>query len=124
MRVASKTKNAFSQLRNKAAGGDVGAVQRLRWHVRRRLEKNLAGFRRLAKFSPHVAGEAFTMADCSAYVSLPLTSMATRLVYGEDLLAAAGIDWKPYSKLVGERPSAQRVVADRKAEPDRSAGGH
>jgi glutathione S-transferase len=37
-------------------------------------------------------------------------------VYGEDFIAAAGIDWKPYSRLVGERPSAQRVVADRKAE--------
>jgi glutathione S-transferase len=36
-------------------------------------------------------------------------------VYGEDLLAAGGIDWKPYSKMIGERPSAQRVLADRKA---------
>jgi hypothetical protein len=40
--------------------------------------------------------------------------MATKAVYGEDLLAAAGIDWKPYIKLIGERPSAQRVVADRR----------
>ena len=42
-------------------------------------------------------------------------------VYGEDLLAAAGIDWKPYAKLVGERASAQKVVADRKAEQDSAA---
>ena len=33
-------------------------------------------------------------------------------------LAAAGIDWKGYGKLIGERPSAQRVTADRKAEQD------
>ena len=78
------------------------------------LEKNVAGFRRLAKFSPYIAGETFTMADCAAYASLPLVSLASKAVYGEDLLAAGGVDWKPYSKLVGGRPSAQRVVADRK----------
>jgi glutathione S-transferase len=42
--------------------------------------------------------------------------MATRSVYGEDLLAAQGVDWKSYVKLVGERPSAQRVATDRKAD--------
>jgi glutathione S-transferase len=41
--------------------------------------------------------------------------MATRIVYGEDLLATAGIDLKSYTRLVGERPSAQKVAADRKA---------
>ncbi len=94
-------------------GGDIGESQAAR--VRKQLEKNIAGFRRLAKFSPYLAGDTFTMADCAAYVSLPLVSLATKAMYGEDLLAAGGIDWKPYSKLVGERPSAQRVVADRKA---------
>ena len=51
----------------------------------------------------------------SAFVSLPLVAMASKLVLGEDLLAAAGVDWKAYVKLIGERPSAQSVVADRKA---------
>ena len=32
------------------------------------------------------------------------------------LLAAAGIDWKSYARRVGERPSAQKVNADRKAD--------
>ena len=36
-------------------------------------------------------------------------------VFGEDALIAAGVDYKPYLKLVGERASSQRVVADRKA---------
>jgi glutathione S-transferase len=31
-------------------------------------------------------------------------------------MAAAGVDLKPYTRMIGERPSAQRVVADRKAE--------
>jgi glutathione S-transferase len=31
-------------------------------------------------------------------------------------MLAAGVDLKPYTRKVGERPSAQKVVADRKAE--------
>ena len=69
--------------------------------VRKLLTKHIAGFKRLAKFSPYVAGEHFTQADCAAYVNLPLVGMATKAVYGEDLLAAAGIDWKAYTKLIG-----------------------
>jgi glutathione S-transferase len=88
--------------------------------VRKRLTKNLAGLARLARFAPYVAGEQFTMADCAAYASLPLASLATKAVYGEDLVAAAGIPLKPYSQLVGQRPSAQRVVADRKAAQQRA----
>ena len=83
--------------------------------VRRQLERNIAAFKRLARFAPYVAGDAFTQADCSAWVSLPLVSMATKAVYGEDLLVASGLDIKPYLRLVGERPSAQRVAADRKS---------
>ncbi len=83
--------------------------------IRRLLMRNIAGLRRLAKFAPYVAGETFTQADCAAYASLPLLSLSTKAVFGEDLLAAGGVDWKPYSKLVGERPSAQKMVADRKA---------
>ncbi|HEX6703312.1 MAG TPA: glutathione S-transferase [Albitalea sp.] len=94
-------------------GGDISEGNAAR--VRRLLEKNLAAFARLARFAPYVAGDRFTAADCAAYASLPLVSLATKAVYGEDLLAAAGVDWKPYSRLIGERPSAQRVVADRKA---------
>jgi glutathione S-transferase len=100
-------------------GGEVSDEKAAR--VRKQLQKNLAGFKRLAKFAPYVAGERFTQADCAAFVSLPLVALATKIVYGEDLLAAAGIDWKPYSKLVGERPSAQRVLADRKAEQEKTA---
>lgn len=100
-------------------GGEISEGNAAR--VRKLLEKNIAGFKRLAKFSPYVAGDTFTQADCSAYVSLPLVAMATRIVLGEDLLANAGIDWKGYLKLVGERPSAQRVSADRKAEQERAA---
>ena len=88
--------------------------------IRRKLEKNLAGFKRLAKFAPYIAGDTFTQADCAAWCSLPLVSLTTKVVYGEDLMAAAGIDWKPYSQLIGQRPSAQRVLADRKIDQERA----
>ncbi|MDC6167040.1 glutathione S-transferase [Paucibacter sp. XJ19-41] len=100
-------------------GGTVSEGTQTR--ARKLLEKNIAGFKRLAKFSPFIAGESFTQADCAAWVSLPLVAMASKAVLGEDLLAAGGVDWKPYIKRIGERPSAQKVAADRKADQDRFA---
>ena len=94
-------------------GGKVSDSAKAR--VRTQLEKNIAGFKRLVKFSPFAAGDVFTQADCAAFASLPLVGMATKAVLGEDLLLAAGVDYKPYIKLISERPSAQKVVADRKA---------
>ncbi len=83
--------------------------------IRSQLERHIAAFQRLAKFSPWVAGAEFTQADCSAFNNLPLVGMATKAAFGEDLLLAAGVDYKAYVKRVGERASAQKVVADRKA---------
>ena len=83
--------------------------------VRKQLAKNIEAFKRLVRFAPFVAGDSFSQADCSAFANLPLVGMATKAVYGEDLLVSAGVDYKPYVKLVGERASAQKVVADRKA---------
>lgn len=100
-------------------GGEISEANAAR--VRKLLEKNIAGFKRLAKFAPYVAGSMFTQADCAAWASLPVVAMATKIIYGEDLLLAAGVDWKGYSKLIGERPSAQKVTADRKADQERSA---
>ena len=89
--------------------------------VRQQLTKNIAAFKRLAKFSPYVAGDTFTQADCAAFNNLPLVGMATKAIYSEDLLLAAGVDYKPYVKLVSERPSAQKVIADRKAAQAKAA---
>jgi glutathione S-transferase len=94
-------------------GGTVSEATQAR--VRKQLDKNIAAFKQLVKFSPYVAGDMFTQADCSAFASLPLVGMATKAVLGEDLLLAAGVDYKPYIKFIGERPSAQKVLADRKA---------
>ena len=88
--------------------------------VHKLLVRNIEAFKRFARFAPYVAGDSFTVADCVAFGNLPLIGMATRAVYGEDLLLTAGVDYKPYLKLVGERPSAQKVVEDRKAEMTRA----
>ncbi len=82
--------------------------------IRKQIERMIEGFKQLARFSPYVAGDTFTQADLSAFNNLPLVGLATKTVYGEDLLLAAGVDYKAYLKVVGERPSAQKVVADRK----------
>lgn len=94
-------------------GGSVSDEVKAR--TKKRLVKNVEAFRRLAKFSPYVAGDTFTMADCAAWPSLPLVALASRIVYGEDLLAAGGVDWKAYAKLIEQRPHAAQLAAERKA---------
>jgi glutathione S-transferase len=81
--------------------------------TRRDLEKMIAAFGRLARFGPYLAGDRFTYADCAGLVHLPLVSLATKTIYGEDLMAALPV--RDYLKLLGERPTVQRVNADRKA---------
>ena len=47
--------------------------------------------------------------------------MTSKLVLGEDLVARHGIDWKTYVRLIEQRPSAQKVAADRRADQGRAA---
>lgn len=83
--------------------------------VRPQLVKGLAAFKSLSRFEPYAGGTEFTLVDCAAYVHLPLVALASRAVYGSDFVTEAGIDWKAYVRLVEQRPSAQKVAADRKA---------
>lgn len=76
------------------------------------LQRNVSAFGKLAQFGPYIAGPNFTLADCVAGVHLPLISMASKAIYGEDVLAAFPV--RDYMKLLGERPAMQRVTADRK----------
>ena len=80
------------------------------------LEKNIAAFARLAKFSPFIAGDALTLADCAAVVHLPLVSGATKIVYGRDFLADLPV--RDYLKRMGERPTLAQVNADRKTNTE------
>ena len=94
-------------------GGTVSESNQAR--IRKQLEKSIAAVKRLLKFAPYAAGDSFTLADCAAFASLPLVGMATKIIYGEDLLLSGGVDYKDYIKFISERPSAQKVLADRKA---------
>jgi glutathione S-transferase len=89
--------------------------------LRKQLTKNLAALKRLVRFSPYAAGDTFTLADCSAFATLPTVANACKAVLGADLVADAGIDWKAYLKLLGERSSVQKVNADRKAAQEKFA---
>ena len=78
------------------------------------LRQNIAAFAKLARFDmPFIAGEQFSMADCSAIVHLPLISSATKIMGGEDLLAHLPV--RDYLARMGERPTVQKLNADRKA---------
>lgn len=103
------------QLYGQAFFGGEALSEANKERIRKQLVRHIAGFKRLAKFAPYVGGDRFTQADCAAYVSLPLVALASRIVLGEDLLAAGGVDWKAYAALIAQRPSAQKVDADRKA---------
>ncbi|WP_298214792.1 glutathione S-transferase [Acidovorax sp.] len=91
-------------------GGTVSETTREK--IGAQLTKNVAAFGQLAKFSPYVAGDSFTMADCAAIVHLPLVSAATKAVYGRDYLADLPV--REYLTRMGERAHVQRVNADRK----------
>lgn len=80
------------------------------------LEKNIAAFAKLTRFSPFIAGDTFTLADCAALVHLPLVGSATKIIYGRDYLADLPV--RDYLKRMGERPTVQRVGADRKANTE------
>lgn len=89
--------------------------------VRDDLQRHLKALASLFKPAPFAAGAEFSAADCAAYVHLPIVALATKVVYGEDLVAAAGIDWRTYVKFIEQRPHAQKVAADRRADQARRA---
>jgi len=91
-------------------GGKIADDVKIR--VQKQLKRNITAFGQIASFSPYIAGSEFTMADCAATVHLPLIGMATKAIYGEDMMAAYPV--RDYMKLVGERPTVKKVTEDRK----------
>jgi glutathione S-transferase len=78
------------------------------------LAKGVRAFKALARFEPYIAGKELTLADCAAFVHLPLVSLATNLAYGRDVLEDVP-QVKPYLHMLGERPAFRKVSDDRKA---------
>lgn len=78
------------------------------------LAKGVRALRTLARFDPYIAGRELTLADCAAFVHLPLVSLTTKHAFGRDVLEDMP-RLKPYLKMLGERPAFARVSEDRKA---------
>jgi glutathione S-transferase len=87
--------------------------------VEKELAKGIRALRARAKFDPYIAGAALSLADCTAFVSLPLVSLATRHAYGRDFLEDIA-QLKPYLKMLEERPAFRQVNADRRAAAARA----
>lgn len=100
------------------SGADIS--EETKREVEKELAKGARALRQTAKFAPFIAGPRFTLADCAAVVHLPLVTLATRKIYGADMLEdIAAI--KPYLTMCGERPSVKRVTDDRKAAQAKAA---
>ncbi len=84
--------------------------------ARTELLRHVDGLARIARFDPYIAGSEFTMADCAAIVHLPVVTLTTRQMFGEDFLA--GLPVRPYLDRMAERPSVRRVSADRKVNTE------
>jgi len=78
--------------------------------VARQLDRGVQAFGRVARFSPYLAGEMFTLADCAAAVHFPLINRITDKVYGRDWFA--GLPVATYLEHMKQRPAYARVLAD------------
>lgn len=99
-------------------GGSV--TEQTKEQAKKDLAKGVRALKALAKWSPFIAGDKLTYADCSAYVTLPLVSIASKSVLGEDALA--GIPQvREYLGMMKARPHVQKVDADRKTNQQQMA---
>jgi len=95
-------------------GGKVSDEVKERSH--KLLVKGVHGFAKLVRFAPFIAGAELTLADCAAVAHLPLVSGASKIIYGEDVLAALPV--RDYVRMMGERATMQSVNADRKSSTE------
>ena len=84
-------------------GGQVS--DKLKERIRPQLEKNIAAFGRLAKFSPFIAGEHFSLADCAAAPALFYADWTQPIPASLPLLRA-------YRARLLARPSFARAVEE------------
>ena len=99
-------------------GGSV--TDQTKEQAKKDLLRGVRALNALARWSPFIAGDKLTYADCSAYVSLPLLSMASKKIYGEDLLAGVP-QAREYLAMLKARPQMQKVEADRKVNQQQMA---
>ena len=95
-----------------AGGMPVSEERRLR--VEKDIAKGVRALKAVAKFDPYIAGKELTLADCAAFVHLPLVTLVTKNAFGRDFLEDLP-QVKPYLKMLGERPAFAKVNEERRA---------
>jgi glutathione S-transferase len=98
----------------RSLGGGKPVSDETREWVQKELAKGVRALKALVKFEPFIAGRELTIADCAAFVHLPLVTLVTKTFFGRDFLEDIP-QLKPYLKMLGERPAFARVNEDRKA---------
>lgn len=92
-------------------GGTV--TDEVKQAVEKDLGRGVRTLQALVRFDPFIAGKELTLADCVAFVHLPLVSLSTKLVLGRDMLEGLP-QIKDYIKMLRARPAFARVDEDRK----------
>jgi glutathione S-transferase len=75
-----------------------------------RLRKAIPAFMGLARFSPYIAGDTLSLADCAIVFHLRVVGLATQKIYGENFLTDPNIE--QYLALMSERPTMVKIQAD------------
>ena len=101
-------RRGYGALRGKDPSEDVKAG------IKRDLERGVEAIKRLAKFSPWIAGDTFTYADLVGYFAFLLGNMSAKANADTDLLAAIPGAQAWFDK-VGERGSVKQALADQAA---------
>jgi glutathione S-transferase len=96
-----------------ALAGGKPVSDETRQVVEKDLGKGVRALKAVARFEPYIAGKDLTLADCAAFVHLPLVTLVTKSFFGRDFLEDIP-QVKPYLKMLGERPAFARVNEDRR----------
>ena len=90
-------------------------------HAKNDIERGTRALQQLAQWKPFILGEQLGYADFAAFTHFPLVSLATKIIYGADVLEGIS-EIKPYMKMLKERPHFQTVEAARKQCVANAAG--
>jgi glutathione S-transferase len=88
------------------------ATEETKKEVAEQLERGVRALKSMVKFSPFIAGSELTIADCAAVFHLPYISIATKMLLGKDALESIP-QIADYLKMMNERPTVQKIDADR-----------
>ena len=94
--------------------GGKPVADELRQRVEKDIAKGVRALKAVAKFDPYIAGSELTVADCAAFVHLPIVTLVTKTAFGRDFLEDIP-QMRPYLKMLGERPAFAKVNEERKA---------